>query len=159
VDLNLYGWNTSTKTEFTFDTSRNTLNGRPVDLLQTNLTVHIEPGQSTTIGTAAAERLQQMRIAGAGPYQGRLIICLQQADLTGAYFLPLYKPVDCDFATTYQLVAEGVGASIVIDGQLKGRLEGKVFGVCSVHKLQQLVGQEIASQIENHIRNLINRSR
>jgi hypothetical protein len=158
VDLNLYGWNTSTKMEFKFDTSRSTLNRRPVDLRQANLTVHVEPGPGGTIGTAAAERLEQMRIAGAGPYQGRLTIRLQKADLKGAYFLPLYKPTECDFTATYRLTAEGAGSSVAIDGQLNGHLDGKVTGMCSVHKLQQLVGQEIAGQIENHIRTLINKA-
>src|SRR5581483_2114826 len=101
------------------------LNRRPVDLRQANLAVKAEAGGHSAAAAAAAERPKQLRIAGPGPYPGQLIIRLQKTDLGGAYFLPLYKPVTCDFTAAYQLTAGGAGSSVTVEGQLNGHLEGK----------------------------------
>jgi len=153
LSLDLYASRSAARTGNQVSTERTAVNDSPeVDLTQAALTIGVTTTIETIAARTAADALRNMQLPGAGPCQGRLTVDLQRVDLDGSHWVPLHKQGGCDFAASYKLKAEGGGSSVVMDGQVHGRVDCTVTGACSAYKFRQIMGQQVAGEIEKQIR-------
>ena len=152
LSLDLYVSHSTTKTEDRASTTRTWLNEQKLDLKSVALTLEVTTAIETVAAKTTTDVLRTMHIPGSGPGRGHLEVDLQRLDLGGCYWLPLYKRGRCDFAASYKLKAEGTGSSVTVDGQVRGHIDCTVTGACSAYKYRQIIGQQVARELEEKIR-------
>lgn len=99
-------------------------------------TAEVKAKNQSVAAEAAADALRDMHTSAS--------VDLEKVDISGLYWLPLYKPGTCDFAASYRLHA-------AMHGQVHGRIDCTVTGVCSAYTYRQIIGRLIAHEIAREI--------
>lgn len=73
-----------------------------------------------------------------------VIANLEAIELSGAYWLPLFKTGNCKYRVRLQVVGKD---AVVYNGSLDGETELDFLGLCTVRTLKEVLGAEIAKRI------------
>jgi hypothetical protein len=97
-------------------------------------------GANTTLKNVAAEAatdaLREMQLSGG--------VELERLNITGSFWLPLFKQGQCDFVASYRRNGG--------NGQVKGRIECTLKGICSAYTYRKIMGQLVAKEIAKVVR-------
>jgi hypothetical protein len=96
----------------------------------------VKANDQTVAAQAAADALRDMHPSAS--------VALERVDISGLYWLPLYKQGTCDFAASYHLHG-------TVHGQVHGHIHCTVTGVCSAYTYRQIIGRLVAKEIARQI--------
>jgi len=99
-------------------------------------TAEVKAKNHSVAAEAAADALRDMHLSAS--------VDLERLDISGLYWLPLYKQGTCDFAASYRLHG-------AVHGQVHGHIDCTVTGVCSAYTYRQIIGLLIANEIAREI--------
>lgn len=103
-------------------------------------------------GTALAlcDALRQALVSGDYLKNYRIVINVENIDLSGYYWLPFYKNGVADFEVIW-LADRGGSRTDVVAMHRKGTCKLSVNGICSVFEFRRLITQQIADVIAQEI--------
>jgi hypothetical protein len=131
VNLDLYQFNSTQNTESSYEgVMFGGFGGQATEPAE------VKANNQTVAAQAAADALREMQPAAS--------VDLERLDISGLYWLPLYKQGTCDFAASYHLHG-------TVHGQVHGHIDCTVTGVCSAYTYRQLIGQLVAKEIAREI--------
>jgi hypothetical protein len=85
--------------------------------------------------------------------QTQVTALLEEIEITGDYWQPIFKVGKCKYQVRMKFTGKD---SIVYTGNLKGETSFDLTGLCSVRKLKETLGDDIASSIikavDSHVR-------
>jgi hypothetical protein len=96
----------------------------------------VKAKNQTVAAQAAADALRDMHPSAS--------VDLERLDMSGLYWLPLYKQGTCDFAASYHRHG-------AVHGQVHGHIDCTVTGVCSAYTYRQIIGRLVAKEIAREI--------
>jgi hypothetical protein len=150
---------TNWNTEFQYETSRQTLNGRAVLLRGFQfvpvVNVTVPSGSGKGIATAAAEAIRKASSGGASTEKAKLEITITRLTPAGTPWVPFIKTGSCNFAATYVLEAVAGGSSISVRGQITGNVEQSMKGLCSTARFRDHMSKAVANAIISDIQKMI----
>lgn len=109
------------------------------------------PTSLSYVEEAIAVRLRALEDRVGAKYEAQLSVSELQVNLSGLYWVPLYKTASVTFEATWSLQVAGPGLTLDVEEKIHGDATAKVSGLCSVRTFQEIVGSELGEALSKRI--------
>jgi hypothetical protein len=140
VSVDFYKSDSKSSTQADHHSSSVVVAGGPVAFHSDTGMTSVRARRDSLTAQAVIAALSELHVAG-------LSVVIESIDLSGLFWLPLYKSGYCEYAASYRM-----DGNWSLNGRVQGQISCDVQGLCSVHTYRRKIGRMVASEIEKEIR-------